>query len=209
MKSFKLLKKLSIFTTALKSPFNRHYSFLTMSKPISYRAQYSITNFPSSENILHNDDFNKINNIFLNHFNAEGFALDVGCGTGESTKLLSFQYPELKWYGVDTSEKNIKIAQKRFTNNEFINLNIEEFNLIRKNIFSIVNINEYDNLMITFVKSMSVLSQGGLLIYNCKTTEDVYTIRNYLKKNKITPSKEFLNLSLTYHIYDKKIFVFK
>lgn len=193
------------------------YSFLTKTKVSSNIKSFSFTsrqgghrNFTSSLNYNDNGDIDKINRIYhRTHNHLPGFALDVGCGYGETTRELQMQYPELKWYGIDKNERNIKIARKKYTTCDYLNINIEDYNDIKKDIFNIVNINDYSDLMSCFIKSLSVLSQGGLLIYNCKSLEDTYRIRNFILKNNIVNSKETFFTNTSYYIYEKKIFVFK
>ena len=133
------------------------------------------------------------------HQNPSLFGLNIGCKTGETTKKLSTQYPELKWYGIDTDQKKISIAQKRFHQNDYLAIDIEKDNFnIKNDSFQIIEVSEYKDLMINMERALLRLSKGGILIYNCKDHDDVYKLRNQMMQEK-----------RNYYIIGKKILIFK
>ena len=49
-----------------------------------------------------------------------GLVYDLGCGTGNTTKLLADQWPDSRIVGIDSSAEMLEKAQKSYANLEFI-----------------------------------------------------------------------------------------
>ncbi|NMM61887.1 class I SAM-dependent methyltransferase [Clostridium sp. P21] len=94
--------------------------------------------------------------------------VDVGCGTGNSIELLSKEFPERKYVGIDLAENMIAVANKKAIKGaEFLvgdaeNLPFEEGQfdtLICKESF-----HHYPNVENFFKSAYKVLKTGGRLI---------------------------------------------
>lgn len=143
-------------------------------------------------------------------YEMKGNALDVNCKFGDSTKKLSNKYPELNIYGIDKNPKFVEVAQKKYKNIDFLNLNFEDYTGIPYNSFQVIQISDYDELFLTYQKSMSILDNSGLLIYNCKNKNHTKLLENYLtfyQKSLFTNS--YHPNKLSHFISDNTIFIFK
>ena len=180
------------------------YSFSSMSQKFSNSSNIFNQNYNNSNS----DDGNELNFLYrLKDF--EGFALDTNCHHGETTFQLQSKYPELKVYGVDKSKSNIKIAQRKYKNNNFIPIDFECYPGIPASSFSVVQLQNYNNLMLSFLKGLHVLEDNGLLILHCNDIEDLSKIKKYLDANKTVYLKRMLNMTLSYHVIEKTIYLFK
>ena len=93
--------------------------------------------------------------------------LDLGCGTGNSTKILKDRYPNARVIGADNSDEMLAKAKKTHPDIEFIHLDVggdlsevkEKFDIV----FSNACIQWIPNHEILLPKLMSLLKHGGVL----------------------------------------------
>ena len=57
-----------------------------------------------------------------------GLVYDLGCGTGNTTKLLADQWPDSRIVGIDSSAEMLEKARKSYANLEFIEADLESWN---------------------------------------------------------------------------------
>ncbi|MCH2293129.1 MAG: methyltransferase domain-containing protein [SAR324 cluster bacterium] len=57
-----------------------------------------------------------------------GLVYDLGCGTGNTTKLLADRWPDSRIVGIDSSAEMLKKARKSYANLEFIKADLESWN---------------------------------------------------------------------------------
>ena len=53
---------------------------------------------------------------------------DLGCGTGNTTKLLADRWPDSRIVGIDSSAEMLEKARKSYANLEFIEADLESWN---------------------------------------------------------------------------------
>ena len=57
-----------------------------------------------------------------------GLVYDLGCGTGNTTKLLADRWPDSRIVGIDSSAEMLEKARKSYANLEFIDADLESWN---------------------------------------------------------------------------------
>ena len=172
-------------STLVKSPIPRIFHKKSVST-FGYNTTFSI-----------NDNNNL--NILLKCRDFDGCALDVNCKSGESTKVLSMKFPELKVFGIDGNKYLIELAKQKY-DFDFINIEFEKYNSIREGSFRLVQVSDYLDIIISFSRALHVLEVGGLMMHKINSEKDKKKIKLFLEKNG-----EFLN----YHFYDDILFTFK
>ena len=100
--------------------------------------------------------------------------LDAGCATGPMLSLLTKEYPEKKYVGLDLSPKMIETAKKKnLPHTEFIEGDCENMPL-KNNTFDIVinsqSFHHYPNPQSFFNEVYRVLKPGGKLILRDNTS---------------------------------------
>lgn len=93
--------------------------------------------------------------------------LDLGCGTGNSTRILKDRFPDARVIGADNSDEMLSKAKKTHPDIEFIYLDVggdlsevkEKFDIV----FSNACIQWIPNHEILLPKLMSLLKHGGVL----------------------------------------------
>ncbi|MEK6854703.1 MAG: class I SAM-dependent methyltransferase [Nanoarchaeota archaeon] len=93
--------------------------------------------------------------------------LDVGCGTGNLFSALSSQNKNLRLYGIDISEKMLRIAKTKTRKKANLRIMpIEKLNDKNKfdYVFSIDSFHHYYNQDLAFEKMFSALKKRGKLI---------------------------------------------
>ena len=93
--------------------------------------------------------------------------LDLGCGTGNSTKILKDKFPDAMVIGADNSDEMLAKAKKTHPDIEFIHLDVGgdlgevkgKFDIV----FSNACLQWIPNHEILLPKLMSLLRQGGVL----------------------------------------------
>jgi 2-polyprenyl-3-methyl-5-hydroxy-6-metoxy-1,4-benzoquinol methylase len=101
-------------------------------------------------------------------------ALDIGCGTGNHSKILSKDFTQI--IGCDFSESMLNVAREKFEkskirNVQFVNTNLEN---IKENfdtvisMFNVVNhIHSLDELINFFTQIKKKLNPSGTLVFDC------------------------------------------
>lgn len=127
--------------------------------------------------------------------------LDIGCGTGNYTKLLTSKFPQAKIKAVDISAEMIKIAKEKIGERkvEFIvadaeNLNLEkEFDLISSN----ASFQWFPNLKSDLVKYKEALNEGGSILFSTFGPKTFFQLRKCLEEFRNKPlsisASNFLN----------------
>jgi trans-aconitate 2-methyltransferase len=123
--------------------------------------------------------------------------VDVGCGTGEQTRILSERFKDAHFLGIDSSEEMLK-ESKQFTNKNlsFNKLTIEQFadnDTTWDLIFSNAALQWSDNHEVLFPKLISKLKNGGQLAIQMPFQKE--NILNKLLHELVTkdPFKEMLD----------------
>ena len=104
------------------------------------------------------------------------YLLDAGCATGPMLSLLTEEYPNKKYVGLDLSPKMIELAKKKnLPNTEFIEGDCENMPL-KNNTFDIVinsqSFHHYPNPQAFFNEVHRVLKPGGKLILRDNTSSN-------------------------------------
>ena len=131
--------------------------------------------------------------------------LDLGCGPGNSTKVLKDKFPNVKIIGADNSDEMLKKARELYSNIEFINLDVnndlhkvnEKFDIV----FSNACIQWLPNHNELLPKLMTLLKPNGILAIQIpmQRKHPVHIIINELANtikwsDKITP-RQYNNLT--------------
>ena len=151
-------------------------------------------------------EFNLIKKIIKKNFLTPSSLLDLGCGTGEYSYLMTKL--GLKVVGVDRSHQMLKIAKKKYYKNpklKFLKSDIEKLNLKKKFdiISALFHILSYhttkSKIESFFLKSHKHLKKNGILIFDFWNKDGVYNLQsplrirevetNYLKILRVTISK--------------------
>ena len=137
--------------------------------------------------------------------------LDLGCGTGNSTKILKDKFPDAMVIGADNSDEMLAKAKKTHPDIEFIHLDVGgdlgevkgKFDIV----FSNACLQWIPNHEILLPKLMSLLRQGGVLAVQIpiQSEHPVHIIMNELVttakwKDKLS-QRNYHNLS-TCEYYD-------
>ena len=174
----------------------------------------------------YNKEFDLIHNKIKKHNKNCKNVLELGCGTGQYTKLFC-----QKKYGVvavDKSESMLKIAKKKcknIKNLKFIKDNIVKFNNSKKfdvvaSLFDVVSyITKEKDLNIFFKNTRKNLKNNGILIFDFWNKKGVFKLKpqnrfkiyNYkkleiLKLNKPTwyKNKDIISVNTKLYILNKK-----
>ncbi len=93
--------------------------------------------------------------------------LDAGCGTGNLLKILENEDKILKLYGIDISNKMLKIARKKLKNAKIKLESVEKLNF-KKNyfdyVFSIDAFHHYYNQRLVMRNFYRILKKNGYII---------------------------------------------
>ena len=181
---FLLSCRLFAFQQMVKNPIPRVF-FKKSVSTYGYNTTYSIND---------NNNF-----AFLKTRKLDGCALDVNCKSGESTKILSMKFPELKMFGIDGNKYFIALAKEKY-DFDFVNIEFEKYNGIREGSFRLVQVSDYNDIIISFSKAIHVLEIGGMLMHRINSKKDKQEIQDFLQKHA-----SFIN----YHFYDGILFAFK
>lgn len=141
--------------------------------------------------------------ILIKEVNTNSFSsiLDIGCGTGNYTKLLTNKFPQAKIKAVDISAKMIEIAKEKLGESkvEFIvadaeNLNLEEkFDFISSN----ASFQWFPNLKSDLVKYKEALERKGFILFSTfgpKTFFQLHScLEEFLGKPLSISASNFLN----------------
>lgn len=184
----------------------------------NYFSSYSNTSIANSIqrrylDAIDDDNYGAGNTLksFFFYKKFDGYALDVNCHHGDSTVFLQKRYPQLEVVGIDKEKVNIHECTKRYASQQynFHNIDFEAYTGLPYQSFQLVQVNKYENLMLSFMKAYEILQEGGLLIMKTSSFDDLHTIVTYLKKNQTKFNKKVLNMKITYHIIDKTVYILK
>jgi malonyl-CoA O-methyltransferase len=112
--------------------------------------------------------------------------LDIGCGTGNYTRLLRIKFPQAIVKAIDISPEMIKIA-KRKLQNEAIELIVadgesidlrERFDLISSN----VSLQWFENLKLTLLKYRQLLNENGLIAFSIFGSDTFFQLNESLQE---------------------------
>ncbi|MCK4912702.1 MAG: malonyl-ACP O-methyltransferase BioC [Candidatus Omnitrophica bacterium] len=115
--------------------------------------------------------------------------LDIGCGTGNYTKLLREKFSKAKIVAIDISSEMIKVAKKKLEDKEieFIVADAQEFRLEEE--FDLISSNAsfqwFQDLKLDLIKYREALSAGGTILFSTFGPETFFQLHSCLK--------EFLN----------------
>lgn len=131
--------------------------------------------------------------------------LDLGCGPGNSTKVLKDKFPAARIIGADNSDEMLEKARRSYPDIEFINLDangdLHEANETFDIVFSNACIQWLPNHSKLIPKLMALLNQNGVLAIQIPMQREhpVHIIMNELANtakwsDKITP-RQYNNLT--------------
>lgn len=134
-----------------------------------------------------------IEKILKTHGINDGIVLDLGCGTGTLTRLLSDKGYDM--IGIDSSEDMLMIAREKFDDDRtlFLCQNIEEFELygtVRAVVSTCDTLNyltEEDELLSTFKLVNNYLEPDGVFIFDMNAPEKYSEV---LADNVIAENRE-------------------
>ena len=124
----------------------------------------------------------------ISKLNSDGFGsiLDVGCGTGNYTRLLREKFPLAKIKDIDISGEMIEIAREKLRNEriEFIIKDAEKIN--SKDPFDLISSNVsfqwFVDLEKTLLNYKEVLKPGGTILFSTFGPLTFYELNNALKE---------------------------
>ncbi len=138
------------------------------------------------------DQHSRIQNLcasmLIKEVNANGFSsiLDIGCGTGNYTRLLKSRFPQAKIKAVDISAEMIKVAKEKLGSEdvEFIvadaeSLSLEEeFDLISSN----ASFQWFGDLKSDLTRYKQALSKGGFILFSTFGPETFFQLHSCLEE---------------------------
>ncbi len=126
--------------------------------------------------------------ILIKEVNTNGFSsiLDLGCGTGNYTKLLKSKFPKAKIKAVDISAKMIEVAKEKLGEREveFIvadaeSLNLEEeFDLISSN----ASFQWFQDLKSDLTRYKEALKREGFILFSTFGPETFFQLHSCLEE---------------------------
>ena len=156
-------------------------------------------------------EFSFIKKIIKKHLKNPTNLMDLGCGTGEYSKLMTKL--KLKVLGVDMSSHMLSIAKKKNKNNKnlkFLKSNISKLKLDKKFdiITALFHILSYQtskkNIKNFFYNSQKNLKKNGILIFDFWYKEGVLNLKEPLRIRKVE-DKKFSIYRITNSKWYKKI----
>jgi len=160
---------------------------------------------------LSNRNYNNNFNIYsiVSTRNITGLGLDVNCKIGDSTKILSMKYPELHIYGIDKNYHMIETARKKYTTFDFLNVNFEFHTGIPTRSFNVIQISDYDDLLLSYQKAIILLQYGGMIIYHCKNENDLIFLQKYFGQHEKALYTTSSHPNISYYVSGTTLFIFK
>lgn len=184
--------------------FNKEYSII-------YDSLYTKKNY--------NKEFYLIKKIIKRYLSNPSSLLDMGCGTGQYSNLLTKL--KLNVVGVDRSSCMLSIAKKKFNKNKkllFIKSEVEKINFKKKfdiisALFHILSYHTSTNeINKFFLKSHNHLHKNGILIFDFWYNDGVFNLQSpvrirevenkFFKIIRITISKWVKKINQIYDIHD-------
>jgi len=141
--------------------------------------------------------------ILIKEVNTNGFLsiLDIGCGTGNYTKLLKSKFPKAKIKAVDISAEMIEVAREKLGERkvEFIVADAESFNLEEE--FDLISSNAsfqwFQDLKSDLTRYKEALKRGGFILFSTfgpETFSQLHScLEEFLKKPLSISANNFLN----------------
>jgi len=138
------------------------------------------------------DQHSRIQNFcasrLIKEVNANSFLsiLDIGCGTGNYTRLLKDRFPQAKIKAVDISAEMIEVAKEKFGDGEveFIVADAESFNLEEE--FDLISSNAsfqwFGDLRSDLTRYKQVLGRGGLILFSTFGPKTFFQLHSCLEE---------------------------
>jgi len=152
------------------------------------------------------DQHSKVQNfcasILIKEIGNDSFSniLDIGCGTGNYTKLLREKFPKAKIKAIDISSEMIKVAKEKKENKgiEFIVADAQEFKLEEK--FDLISSNAsfqwFQDLKLDLIRYKDALSKRGVILFATfgpKTFSQLHScLEEFLNKPLAISASNFL-----------------
>lgn len=129
--------------------------------------------------------------------------LDIGCGTGNYTILLA--NGEFKFYGIDPSDKMIRVAQSKNSYITWLQGTAEQIPLNNETIDGIIatlTIHHWTNLEISFQEIKRVLNEIGRVVLFTSTPEQMkgYWLNHYFPRMLEISIEQMPSLETIHHI---------
>lgn len=188
------------------------FFFLTTVKRLPTPPSVFHFNTPTRFSSSFQSNNNNFNNIYMQQgiSNITGLALDVNCRNGDSTKELSYKYPELQVYAMDKCDQNIKMAQKKYGHKfEFYHLNFEYHTGIRSRSFKVIQISNYDDIILSYQKAIILAEYGGLVIINTKSINDFILLQKYLRSHEKSLYSSAFYPNISHFTQGNRFYIFK
>ncbi len=125
--------------------------------------------------------------------------LDIGCGTGNYTKLLYDKFPQARIRAVDVSDKMIEVARRKFPD-ETIDFIVHDAQVMfLKEKFDLITSNAafqwFSDFKSCLLRYKGMLSDNGMILFSCFGPITFYELARALKKldseNSLLPPESF------------------
>ncbi|MDE6156137.1 MAG: class I SAM-dependent methyltransferase, partial [Eubacterium sp.] len=159
-----------------------------------------------TENVDYKVRSEYISNFFSKYGNSGKHVLDLACGTGTISKLLSDKGYNVK--GIDISDEMLIVAQKKCQNISFFKGDISDFSLPDKFDYciclldSLNHLENFDAVKSCFECVYNSLNENGLFIFDVNT---IYKHRHILGDNTFIFDEEDFFLSWDNEYCDNNI----
>ena len=153
------------------------------------------------------DQHSKVQNfsasMLIKKIKGESFSkiLDIGCGTGNYTKLLKDKFPKAKIMALDLSSEMIKVAKRKLDDKkiDFIVADAEKVELGEK--FGLISSNAsfqwFQDLESDLIRYKQALNKGGIILFSTfgpKTFFQLHScLEEFLNKPILISASNFLN----------------
>jgi len=112
--------------------------------------------------------------------------LDIGCGTGNYTKLLNEKFPNANITAVDISEKMIKIARQKLNSNKIVFITADAESITFNEKFDLVTSNAcfqwFENLSNALKDFTNLLKENGTILFSIFGPKTFYQLRQSLNQ---------------------------
>ena len=163
------------------------------------------------KNKNYNKEFTFIKKIIKKYLKNPRTFMDLGCGTGEYSKLMTKLGMEV--LGVDASKYMLSIAKKKFNKDKKLKFILCNINKLRVNkkfdiISALFHILSYQitkkNIQSFFANSQKYLKKDGILIFDFWFKKGVLNLKQPLKYRNVT-NKKFTVCRITRSKWFKKL----
>lgn len=134
--------------------------------------------------------------------------LDFGCGIGKASQFLANYFPNSNVYGIDISEKSIKIAQNKVIKNCKFEVFNEEYFLLNKDFFDLIFISnvfhhiEYKEHLNLLINLRSILKSNSYIYFFEHNTLNPLT-QKIVKECEFDIDAKLLNIWYAKNIFKK------